>query len=101
MDRLRKRLHDLNTKGCLWMYILRILFDGETHAYSIRGKIAERYGFSPGTVTAYRVLYHLSSKGLVEKRVIGRRKVYRITKPGREALKDAVSFYKGRARALS
>jgi DNA-binding PadR family transcriptional regulator len=100
-DKLLKRLTDLNTKDCLWIYILRILRDKPVHAYMLRGEISGRFGFRPGTVTAYRVLYSLTARGFVSKKIDGRRKIYHITEKGKEALKDAVSFYKKQGRALS
>ncbi|MBN2330894.1 MAG: PadR family transcriptional regulator [Candidatus Aenigmarchaeota archaeon] len=99
-DKLLRRLADLNTKDCLWIYILRILQDRETHAYMLRKQIEDRFGFKPGTVTAYRVLYHLTGKGFVSKKAEGRRKIYYITEKGKEALKDAITFYKGQIKSL-
>ncbi len=99
-DKLLRRLADLNTKDCLWIYILRILQDRETHAYMLRKQIDERFGFKPGTVTAYRVLYHLTGKGFVRKRADGRRKVYSITEKGKDELKNAVGFYKRQIKSL-
>ena len=92
--KLMKRLADLNTKECLWIYILRILKDKETHAYLLRKEIEMRFGFKPGTVTAYRVLYSLMAKGFVSKKTEGRRKIYKITDKGRNELKSAMTFYK-------
>ena len=94
------RLAELNTKDCLWVYILRILKDGPRHAYVIRKDIEDRFGFEPGTVTAYKVLYLLAKSGYVKKAVSGRQKVYSLTPAGRKALKDAIAFYKSRVRAL-
>jgi DNA-binding PadR family transcriptional regulator len=95
-----RRLVQMNTKECLWIYILRILQDGPVHAYALRKEIEKRFGFRPGTVTAYKVLYSLSKSGFVKKTVSGRQKVYALTPAGRKALKDAVAFYKGRVKAL-
>ena len=95
-----ERLRFLNTKDCLWVYILRVLQDGPTHAYVVREEIDKRFGFRPGTVTAYKVLYLLSKSGYVKKTVSGRQKVYALTPAGRKALKDAIGFYKSRVKAL-
>ena len=94
------RLVHLNTKECLWIYILRILWDGPTHAYSIRKEILGRFGFKPGTMTAYKVLYLLNRAGLVQKKTVGRKKVYSITQRGKKELKRAVDFYRNRVRIL-
>jgi DNA-binding PadR family transcriptional regulator len=95
-----KRLMELNTTGCLWTYVLRILEDGPVHAYAIRAEIERRYKFRPGNVTSYKVIYLLARSGLVKKRQEGRRVMYEITGKGRETLKAAVGFYKERARLL-
>jgi DNA-binding PadR family transcriptional regulator len=95
-----KRLRELNTRECLWIYILRLLLDKPMHAYAIREQIRKRFGFMPGTVTAYKVLYLLNRGGLVSKKSEGRQKVYTITPTGRDALKKAVNFYMERAKVL-
>lgn len=94
------RLVTLNTTECLWIYILRILIDGPTHAYAIRPEIRQRYGFMPGTMTAYKVLYLLRRRGLVRKEQSGRRQVYRITPAGRAQLRQARDFYRSRVELL-
>jgi DNA-binding PadR family transcriptional regulator len=94
------RLAELNTKDCLWIYVLRILQDGPRHAYVIRREISERFGFEPGMVTAYKVLYLLSKSGFVKKSVSGRQKIYALTPAGRKALREAIAFYKSRVKAL-
>lgn len=95
-----KRMADLNTKECLWIYILRILKDGPKHAYVLRDQIYKRYGFMPGTVTAYRVLYSLKADGFVEKKTDGRKEVYTITPAGLEILKKAIHFYENLSKLL-
>lgn len=95
-----KRLVELNTKDCLWVYILRILRDKPVHAYLIRSEIEKRFGFKPGTMTAYKVLYLLSRARLVQKTQEGRKKVYRITPKGSQELAQAVKFYRERAALL-
>jgi DNA-binding PadR family transcriptional regulator len=95
-----ERLRELNTKDCLWIYILRVLQDGPRHAYVIRKEIGDRFGFEPVTVTAYKVLYLLSKSGFVKKTISGRQKVYALTPAGKKALKEAIGFYKGRVKAL-
>ena len=99
-DKLLKRLTCLNTHDCLWMYILRILSDKPAHAYSLRKEIERRFGFRPGTVTAYRVLYHLTGREFVSKRAEGRRKVYEITERGKDELEKALDFYRNQIKAL-
>lgn len=88
-----KRLKRLNTYECLWPYILKLLSEKPSHAYTLRKEIKKRFGFLPGTVTAYSTLYSLYRHGFVSIEVQGRRKIYRITEAGKKELKKASSFY--------
>jgi len=94
------KLERNNTYDCLWPYILRILREKPMHAYILRNEIEQRFGFRPGNVTAYRVLYSLKKRGYVEKRKEGMKQVYNITKKGRGLLRQAARFYSGRAKML-
>jgi DNA-binding PadR family transcriptional regulator len=94
------KLERNNTYDCLWPYILRILKEKPMHAYVLRNEIEHRFGFRPGNVTAYRVLYALRKKGYVEKRKEGMKQVYTVTPKGRNLLKKASAFYAGRAKML-
>lgn len=95
-----KRLRELNTTDNLWVYVLKILTDQPMHAYALRDAVRKRFGFMPGTVTAYKVLYLLKRDGLVDKKAEGRQKIYTVTDKGKDALKDAAEFYEDRARLL-
>ena len=96
-----KRLRELNTRECLWLYVLRILSEKPTHAYTIRSEIHDRFGFKPGNVTAYKVLYLLRRDGYVTQKRDGRIRIYTITDKGKSALKEAINFYKFRIKFLS
>ncbi len=89
-----QRLERLNTKECLWPYILKILSEKPSHAYTLRKKIKKQFGFMPGTMTAYSTLYSLFLNGFVSKEIQGRRKIYKITQKGKRELKKAREFYK-------
>ncbi len=95
-----RRLEHLNTKENLWVFILRILAEGPVHGYTFRGEIEDRFGFRPGTMTAYKVLYSLRKGGYVRVTQEGRKKVYSITPQGKEALAKAADFYSGMADRL-
>jgi DNA-binding PadR family transcriptional regulator len=95
-----EKLERKNTFECLWPYVLRILKDRPSHAYVLREEIEKRFGFRPGNVTAYFVLYSLQKKGCVKKEKVGRKKIYTITPKGKELLKNAMDFYSGRAKLL-
>ncbi len=95
-----QRLRQLNTTECLWPYLLRLLREKPTHAYTLRAAVEKRYGFRPGIMTAYKVLYLLERERYVEKTAEGRKRVYRITPKGRAALREASGFYAKLARKL-
>lgn len=94
------RLVKLNTKECLWVYVLKILSEKDAHAYLMRKEINDRFGFNPGTMTAYKVLYLLTLGGYVRTKQDGRRTVYIITDKGHELLKKASDFYGKQAKLL-
>jgi len=54
-ERLVRKLTHEN----LWIYILTLLKDGPLYGYEVRRMIEERFGFRPGQVTSYIVLYRL------------------------------------------
>ena len=99
-DKHIKRLAKLNTTECLWIYILKILSEKPSHAYVLRKTIDKRFGFMPGTVTAYKVLYDLQRMRLVTKKKIKNKKVYQITEKGRADLERAIFIYKKLAEDL-
>jgi DNA-binding PadR family transcriptional regulator len=85
----------------MWVYILKILSkSGPSHAYVLRRRIEEEFGFRPGTVTAYKVLYDMQNLGLVTKRKQGMKRIYEITEKGRQDLGKAAGFYMEMARKL-
>lgn len=89
-----ERLHKLNTKGNLWIYILSLLKKRELYGWKIQSLIEEKFNFKPGRITPYRVLYRLENQGFVKSKTRDRRRVYEITKKGKEELKKAKDFYK-------
>ena len=95
------RLKQLNTRECLWIYILAILKEKPTHAYALRKGVQERFGFRPGVMTAYKVLYLLHKDGFVRKARLGRRRVYSLTPQGRAELEKASQYYKNLAKTIA
>jgi DNA-binding PadR family transcriptional regulator len=93
-ERLVKKI----TYENLWLYILSLLKKEPRYGYEIRRKIEEKFGFKPGQVTAYIVLYRLERDGYIfvirkEKGSRGpSRKYYGITSRGEEALERARKF---------
>ena len=89
-----ERLKKSNTKENLWLYILFLLKNEKTHAWKLRSLIEEKFGFKPGQITAYRVLYRLEKEGFVKSKMEERRRIYKITKRGEQGLASAKKFYK-------
>ena len=89
-----ERLQKHNTKGNLWIYILFLLKKQKLHAWKIQSLIEKRFGFKPGLITGYRVLYRLESEGFVKSKSEERRRVYTITQKGKKQLELAKQFYK-------
>jgi PadR family transcriptional regulator PadR len=86
------RLLDSVTKNNLWLYILSLLLKKEMYPYEIRKEIKKAFGFEPGNVTAYFVLYRLEKSGYVKtgktlKEGGPERSYYKITDKGKEELK--------------
>lgn len=98
--RLRRNL----TLENLWMYILKILLDREMYAYALQDEVEKRFGFRPGKITVYKVLYLLKKHGFVQVRketVGGRvRKYYATTSKCRQELKKASSILKKTAKGV-
>lgn len=82
----------------LWVYILSLLRERPRYGYEIWSSLKERFGFNPGKVTSYLVLYRLVQEGYVvlegeRKGGLGpARKYYAITDKGRSLLRQAESF---------
>ncbi|MFH0736969.1 MAG: helix-turn-helix transcriptional regulator [Candidatus Micrarchaeota archaeon] len=96
-----KRLRHLLTSGNLWLYILSLIKrDGELYAYALDEQIEKEFMFRPNKVMIYIVLYRLEAEGLIASRFQERRKYYKITKKGEEALGSARGYFKMLASRL-
>ena len=90
-----KRLRHLLTSGNLWLYILSLIKrDGELYAYALDEQIEKGFMFRPNKVMIYIVLYKLEAEGLIASRFQERRKYYKLTKKGGEALGSARNYFK-------
>lgn len=98
MARPSRRLEEKLTKENLWLYILSLLGGRDMYGYELRDTVQKKFGFMPGNVTAYRVLYALKRDGfvrIINKRVGGReRKYYQITDAGSAELKAGKNILK-------
>lgn len=89
-----ERLKIYNTKENLWIYILSLLREENLHAWLLQKMIEKKFGFKPGKITSYRVLYRLEKEGLVKSKIKERKRIYQITKKGEKELKRAKELYK-------
>lgn len=100
-DRLKKS----NTIENLWIYLLLIIKNASaqspTYAYELREKVEKNFGFKPGEITAYRVLYRLEADGFVKSAQIDRKRTYQITQRGLDELRQASKFFKELSQILS
>ncbi len=89
-----EHLKKSNTIDNLWVYILLLAEKGPIYAYKVRKDIQKKFGFRPGMVSSYRVLYRLEIDGFVKSEMVLRKRVYKITELGKKELKKAKDFYK-------
>ena len=89
-----ERLKKLNTKENLWIYILILLKKKPLYAWELPSLIEEEFGFRPGNITPYRVLYRLEAESLVKSNLKDRRRTYQITEKGSKELDEVKDFYK-------
>jgi DNA-binding PadR family transcriptional regulator len=88
------RLYKSNTIENLWFYILSLAKKGPIYAYKVRKDIEKQFGFKPGMVSSYRVLYKLELEGFVKSELIQRKRIYKITEKGIDEVKKAKIFFK-------
>ena len=88
-----RRLKNLLTGGNLWLYILSLIKkEGELYAYSLDSAIEKGFMFRPNKIMVYVVLYKLEGEGLISSEFRERRKYYKLTKNGEEALISAREY---------
>jgi len=86
-------LQKSNTRDNLWIYILFLLRKGQLYGWEIPSLIEDKFGFKPGKITPYRVLYRLEEDGYVKSKMDDRRRVYQITEKGKKESEKAREFY--------
>jgi DNA-binding PadR family transcriptional regulator len=89
-----ERLKKLNTKENLWIYILILLKKNPLYAWELPSLIENEFGFRPGNITPYRVLYRLEAENLVKSNLKDRRRTYQLTEKGSKELNQVKDFYK-------
>ncbi len=73
----------------LWIYLLSMLKKESSHAYVLRKEVEEKFGFLPGNVSVYVVLYKLEKHNFVKAKKEGNKTIYSITASGKTLLKEA------------
>jgi PadR family transcriptional regulator PadR len=91
-------------KGVLELCALALLSRGESYAYEIAGKLAERVGMGEGTI--YPLMRRLQGEGLVDTYLVESssgppRKYYRLTKAGKAAYERQKSAWIEFSRAVN
>ena len=89
-----KRLKEKLTIDLLWLYIMKILSEQPLHGYVIRKEIGKKFGFFPGNVTSYVVLYKLKNRGFVKVQKIENKSVYHITEKGEKLFSEGKKQWK-------
>lgn len=96
MARLERSLTTEN----LWLYVLSILSKKRMHGYALNEEIQRQFGWRPGLITPYVVMYKLEEDKVIRSRRYGWRVLYEITPVGRKALKDAKVYINSVSRIL-
>lgn len=96
-----ERLTKSNTKENLWIYVLSMLKKQPHYAWDLHSLIEKEFGFKPGNITPYRVLYRLEDQRFVKSLVTDRRRVYKITEMGEKELDKVKTFYSEILRKIS
>jgi DNA-binding PadR family transcriptional regulator len=96
MGRLKRSLTTEN----LWLYILSILSRKKLHGYAVLGEMEKRFGWKPGLVTPYVVMYKLEAEGLIKAKRDERRVYYEVTPLGKKALKEAKKYINELSRKI-
>mgnify|MGYP001454604332 FL=1 len=86
-------LEKANTTDNLWIYILTLLEERPLYGWEIPQLIEKKFGFRPGKITPYRVLYRLEQDKFVRSKMTGRRRIYEIADKGKNELNKAKLFY--------
>jgi len=99
-DRPLIRLERSLTTENLWIYLLSLLSKQKMHAYAAMEEMEKQFGWKPGLITPYVVMYKLEEDGFIKGSDKGRRRYYYITQKGKELLKKARTRLRETAGAI-
>ena len=75
-------------QGPLKITVMKLLSEKETSGYQLMKAMTEKIGWKPSPGSMYPLLADLSKKKMVQTRIQGRQKLYRLTPYGKEVLKN-------------
>ncbi len=87
------RMHGCDMRGFLSFQILWLLSKRDMHGEEIAEEIESRRGEKPKAGTIYPALKELSERKLVEGKRSGKTVTYTLTSTGKEAVKEAKSYF--------
>jgi len=80
-------------RGLLSFTILWLLTKRDMYGQELAGELEKRRGTRPNPGTLYPALRELEKNGLVESRIDGKKRVYRLTEEGREGTLKACQYF--------
>ncbi len=83
-----ERLEHSLTYGNIWLSIFSLLEKKKAYAYALPAQIEKAFGFRPGKIMMYLVLYKLEGEGLIEAKFEGRRRYYCLTAKGKKCARE-------------
>ena len=86
-DILSKEMAKDFRRGLLKFFILKMLDKGPMHGYAMMMRIEKVSGWKPSTGSMHPALMKLCGTGNITVKVVGLKKVYTITKKGKEQIK--------------
>ena len=75
-------------KGLLKFFILKMLDRQEMHGYAMMSRIEEITGWRPSSGSLHPALMKLSAAGMISVKACGMKKVFTITKKGKDVIKQ-------------
>ena len=87
-DILTKEIARDFRKGLLKFFILKMLDREEMHGYAMMSRIEEVSGWRPSSGSLHPALMKLQAAGLIKFRTSGLKKIFSITKKGKEVIKQ-------------
>ena len=87
-DILTKEIARDFRKGLLKFFILKMLDREDMHGYAMMNRIEEVCGWRPSSGSLHPALMKLQAGGLIKPKTVGMKKVFSITKKGKELIKQ-------------